>query len=110
MTSGPTRFKYFYLPDSASGYVVRVAVADTSLCPVVEIEGALEAAHWLPHNGYSADGQDGTVMGYVTKKYLCVLEGRWDGGDGSDSTYVPAPGCTITVTCVARRQDDSPKD
>jgi len=110
VTSGPTRFKYLYLPDSTSGYAVRVAVTDTSRCPVVEIESALTAARWLPHNGYSADGPDGTVMGYVTKNYLCVLEGAWDGGDDSDSTYVPAPGCTITVTCVARRADDSPKD
>ena len=91
------------------GYAVHVVVTDTSSCRVEEVGQALATAGWMPSYGYSADGPDGTVMGYVTKHYLCVVEGSWDGGDGSDSTYVPAPGCKVTVTCVPRREDDLPK-
>lgn len=106
VSAGPTRFKYWYLPDSASGYVVRVTVTDTTFCLVEEVARALTAAGWAPHSGYSADGTDGTVMGFETAKYVCILEGRWDGGDDSDTTYVPAPGCEMTATCVPRRKDD----
>ena len=106
---GPTMFKYLYFPDSASAYAVHVVVTDTSSCLDSEVAKALESAGWVPSYGYSADGPDGTVMGFVTKDYLCVIEGHWDGGDDSDSTYVPAPGCEMTVTCVARRQEDVPK-
>jgi hypothetical protein len=109
VSTGSARFKYWYLPDSATGYAIHVAVTDTSECPVTEVETALATEGWVQHNGYSADGPDGTVIGYVTERYLCVLEGRWDGGDDSDSTYVPTPGCELTVTCVPRREEDVPK-
>jgi len=105
---GPAWFKYWYLPDSASGYAVRVVVTDTTFCPVEEVAEALTAAGWGPHSGYSADGTDGTVMGFETTKYVCILEGRWDGGDDSDPTYVPAPGCAMTATCVPRLKKDVP--
>lgn len=106
LSVGPARFKYWYLPDSASGYAVRVVVNDTTFCPVEEVARALTAAGWGYHSGYSADGPDGTVMGFETRKYVCIIEGRWDGGDDSDPTYLPAPGCEMTATCVPRRTDD----
>lgn len=109
VSSGPTRFKYWYTQDSASGYEVRVVVTDTSSCLSAEVERLLTTRGWVASNGYSADGPDGTVIGFVTRKYLCVLEGRWDGGDASDSTYVPDPGCELAVTCVPRREEDVPK-
>lgn len=77
-----------------------------STCPDVEIGNALTSAGWGHQDGYSADGPDGTVMGFRTGKFLAVVEGRWDGGDDSDTTYVPAPGCELTVTCVPRRSED----
>lgn len=104
----PVWFKYWYLPDSASGYAVRVVVTDSTFCPVEEVAQALTAGGWAPHSGYSADGTDGTVMGFETTKYVCILEGRWDGGDDSDPTYVPAPGCSMTATCVPRLKKDVP--
>jgi hypothetical protein len=36
---------------------------------------------------------------------LCRVEGRWDGGDESDSTYIPSPGEHIELTCVPRVPD-----
>jgi hypothetical protein len=45
-------------------------------------------------------------MGLVSRRYLCVVEAQWDGGDDVDTTYVPVPWCTLTVTCVPRRLDD----
>jgi len=102
------RFGYRFVADSTTGLSVHVVVADTSSCPVEFLEAALAAAGWAPTYDYSADGPDGTVMGYVTGRYLCIVEGRWDGGDDSDSTYVPDPGCEVTATCVPRRPDDVP--
>jgi len=109
LSGGPARFKYLFAADSVDGWAFHVTVADTSECPDSRIEDALQAAGWAWADGYSADGTDGSVMGFVTKRFLCVVEGRWDGGDDSDSTYVPEPGCEVTVTCVPRRSDDVPK-
>jgi hypothetical protein len=109
VTRSPARFQYRYAADSASGWEFRIAVTDTSECPDARVESALQAAGWAPASGYAADGDDGTVMGFVTKRFLCVVEGRWEGGDPTDSTYVPRPGCELTVTCVPRRKDDVPK-
>ena len=108
MKGSPARFAYWYLADSVDGWAFHIAVIDTSECPDVRVERALEAAGWAPAQGYAADGDDGGAMGFVSKRYLCVVEGRWDGGDPTDSTYVPRPGCEVTVTCVPRRQDDVP--
>jgi hypothetical protein len=109
VNGGPARFKYWYAADSVDGWAFHIVVADTSECPDSRVENALQAAGWAPAYGYSADGTDGSVMGFVTKRFLCVVEGRWDGGDASDPTYVPQPGCEVTVTCVPRREDDVPK-
>ena len=109
MSGGPVRFTYWYVADSADGWAFRIAVADTSECPNEPVGSALQAAGWAPNYTYSADGPDGSVMGFVTKRFLCVVEGHWEGGDGSDSTYVPPPGCEATVTCVPWRGDDVPK-
>jgi hypothetical protein len=104
---GRAGFHYWYAPDSAWGWAFRVDVADTSACPYDVVGAGLLARGWTTFWDYSADGPDGTVMGYVTPKYLCVIEGSWDGGDDSDPTYRPAPGCRVTVTCVPRNARDA---
>ena len=103
------RFKYWYAGDSTDAWVYRIVVTDASECPLLPLERALGDAGWTAHHAYIADGPDGGVMGFVSKRHFCVVEGRWDGGDDSDSTYVPKPGCQVTVTCVARRMDDVPR-
>jgi hypothetical protein len=107
VTLDRARFRYWYAPDSASGWAFHVEVADTTTCPYDVIGAGLMTRGWTPFWDYSADGPDGTVMGYVTPKYLCVIEGSWDGGDDCDPTYVPAPGCRVTVTCVPREPRDA---
>ena len=106
----PTEFHYWYVPDSASGYAVHAHVTrDSTTCLLGEMERALSARGWSMHHGYTADGPDGSAMGFVKNRYLCVVEGSWDGGDDSDPAYVPAIGCEMTVTCVPRREGDEPK-
>jgi hypothetical protein len=99
-------FDYWYAKGSARGWVFRIAVTDTSVCPIEAIEDAVQNAGWAQAYGYQADGPDGGEMGFVTRKFLCLIQGQWDGGDDSDTTYVPAPGCTVSATIVPRRVDD----
>jgi hypothetical protein len=102
-------FEHRYLKEVTSrGWAFRILVTDTTTCPDTAIEKALEDAGWVWHAGYMADGPDGSTMGFLCKNYFCLVEGHWDGGDDSDSTYVPAPGCQVVVTCVPRREDDFP--
>ena len=103
----PTEFHYWYVPDSASGYAVHALVTrDSTSCLLSEMERALAVRGWSMHHGYTADGPDGSAMGFVKSRYLCVVEGSWDGGDDSDPTYVPDKGCEMIVTCVPRREGD----
>jgi len=67
LSGGPARFKYLFAADSVDGWAFHVTVADTSECPDSRIEDALQAAGWAWADGYSADGTDGSVMGFVTK-------------------------------------------
>ena len=106
----PVRFGYWYAGDSTRGWEYDIVVKDSSECPMSKLEYALYAAGWAPDYGYAADGPDGGVLGFVSKESLCVVEGRWDGGDDADSTYVPEVGCEVTVTCVPRRKDDVPRE
>jgi hypothetical protein len=109
-TRRPVRFGYWYASDSTKGWEYDIVVKDSSECPMSKLEYALYAAGWAPDYGYAADGPDGGVLGFVSKESLCVVEGRWDGGDDADSTYVPDVGCEVTVTCVPRRKDDVPRE
>jgi len=71
--------------------------------PSVEsIRDALGAAGWAEDYTYSADGPGGTVFAYVCREALCWVQASWDGGDDSDSTYVPAPGVSVYLVCVPR--------
>jgi hypothetical protein len=101
-------FDYVYVKASARGLAVHVAVNDTTACPHDRLMESLRAAGWVDDWNYSADGPDGTVMGLVCRQFLCVVEGHWDGGDPTDTTYVPPPGCEVKATCVPRRLDDVP--
>ena len=106
----PTTFRYWYVPDSAAGYAIHAFVTrDSTSCLLGEMERALGGRGWSMHHGYAADGPDGSAMGFVKGRYLCVVQGSWDGGDDSDPTYVPEIGCEMIVTCVPRREDDQPE-
>ena len=66
------------------------------------LRAILEAAGWAEDGVYSADGADGTHYAYVCREALCRVEGRWDGGDPTDSLYIPVPGGSIEIVCVPR--------
>lgn len=53
----------------------------------------------------SADGPDGSVLAFSRGDVACLVSGSWDGGDDSDSTYVPSPGFVIAANCFASRAD-----
>lgn len=106
VTRDTVTFQYIYARTFVRGYVVRVVIDDASPCPAELIESALWARGWVAHHGYDADGPDGTAFGLLAHDYFCLVEGSWDGGDDSDSTYVPRPGCTVTATVVPKRADD----
>jgi hypothetical protein len=48
------------------------------------------------------------MMGYRRNNYLCVVQGRWNGGDDMDTTWV-VTSCELIVTCVPSREGDQPK-
>jgi len=102
-------FTYSYAPATVKAWTTRIVVTDTTSCPNDVVGDALVKRGWVPNYAYGADGPDGSDMGYVTAKYLCVIVAQWDGGDDTDTTYVPAPGCEVRITCVPRREDDVPK-
>jgi hypothetical protein len=79
---------------SANGHSVRKYYSMDSL------EAWMRASGWRDNTNYQADGPDGTVYGLHHAGVTCILEGRWDGGDDSDSTYVPSDTLTIFGTCT----------
>ena len=99
-------FARWFAKSIARGWVVRAVVNDTSGCPVEPLENALMARGWVMAYGYAADGPDGTTLGLRSRDFMCLVAGRWDGGDDSDTTYVPAPGCVVTATLVPLGADD----
>jgi len=101
-------FDYLYARAKGKGWAHTVTVNDTTSCPYDVLGKALTDAGWVEAFGYSMDGPDGTGMGYVSRNFFCFIEGRWQGEDDSDRSYVPPPGCTVTITCVPRRKDDAP--
>jgi hypothetical protein len=65
----------------------------------------LEAAGWASDKWCDADGTDGTAFGMRRGGVFCHVIADWDGGDDSDSTYVPSPYYSITVDCLVDRKD-----
>jgi hypothetical protein len=54
---------------------------------------------WRPDIQSEADGPDGTIFRIVRGSTFCLVEGRWDGGDDSDPTYVPSERYEVIVQC-----------
>jgi hypothetical protein len=61
----------------------------------------LLAHGWREDPQYAADGPDGTVFALRNQAALCIANGRWDGGDDSDPTYVPDDRYELSVKCTA---------
>jgi hypothetical protein len=46
-------------------------------------------------------------MGWRSRETTCVVRWSWDGGDDSDSTYVPSDEWALVVGCVPWTAGDS---
>jgi len=104
-------FKYQYAKAQSAGceFVTRGSDAVSSSGLFEATENAFKNAKWISMEAtYSADGPDGSDIGYSRDGLLCVIEGRWDGGDDVQPNVVPGPDFDVFVTCAPRRADDQP--
>lgn len=80
--------------------------SDSTAAP---LEGVFERAKtggWTERGRLlMADGPDGSVLAFSRRDVACLVSGSWDGGDDSDSTYVPSPGFQIAASCYSNRPD-----
>ncbi len=60
---------------------------------------------WVPLYHFQADGPDGGSMAYQRGRVRCLVERGIDGGDDSDSTYVPADWFRENTTCWLMPRD-----
>jgi integrase-like protein len=104
-------FKYQFANAQSAGceFVARGSDTVSSSNLFEAMEKAFQEARWRSMEAtYSADGPDGSDLGYSLNGLLCVIEGRWDGGDDSDPTVIPGPEFDVFVTCAPLRADDQP--
>jgi hypothetical protein len=102
-------FNYTYAKAQSRGceFVVRGSDTVWSSSLFEAMEKAFQKAGWMSMEAtYSADGPDGSDLGYSHDGLLCVVEGRWDGGDDVDTTVIPGPDFDVFVTCAPLRADD----
>jgi hypothetical protein len=59
--------------------------------PVDAVGGAFKQHGWRPDLRYGADGPDGSDVGMRRRDMLCLVVGRWDGGDEEEDTLPPRP-------------------
>ena len=64
------------------------AVKDTA-GPVGAVEKAFTRQGWRGDLRYMADGPDGQDLGFRRLDMLCIVLGRWDGGDDGDTDSAP---------------------
>jgi len=57
------------------------------------------ARGWLTRTEYDADGPDGNSRTFERLRLRCQVDFSHDGGDDSDSTYVPSPAVGETTFC-----------
>ena len=65
---------------------------------------------WAPLWIFSADGPDGGMMTYQRDMVRCEVENRLDGGDDSDTTYVPLPWRAQITVCWRHNRRVIPSD
>jgi len=59
--------------------------------PVDIVGQEFESRHWAHDLRYDADGPDGSDVGVRQRESLCLVMGRWDGGDDSDTSSAARP-------------------
>lgn len=92
----------FAAPDIQKHYgckITGVDETDRGIDPMSEIDKRLRENGWVVNWDYSADGPDGSVVGYKKNGIKCIVTGSWDGGDDTDPSYIPVPGYKIEIIC-----------
>ena len=72
-----------------------------------DVGDALKQAGWAYLPRYQADGPDGESQGFRSRESICLVRWSWDGGDDSDSTYVPSDDWGLEVACARWEPGDS---
>jgi len=68
--------------------------------PAERLVDALTAEGWTEVPQYAADGPDGTQVALARGDALCIIRGRWDGGDDTDPTGFAGDVYQVTVLCT----------
>jgi hypothetical protein len=66
------------------------ATLSDSSGPVGAIESRFARRGWRSDLRYMADGPDGSDVGVRRRDMLCLIQGRWEGGDDDDTTPEPS--------------------
>jgi hypothetical protein len=72
-----------------------------------DVAAGLTAAGWIAMTHYSADGPDGSAFAMRSRETVCLFRASWDGGDDSDTTYVPSDEWELVGHCAPREPTDS---
>jgi hypothetical protein len=72
------------------------AALEDSAGPVAAVEKAFTRQGWRGDLRYMADGPDGQDLGFRQLDMLCILLGRWDGGDDDEISDDSTPQPTST--------------
>jgi hypothetical protein len=86
-----------WLPHGLQGSRALAGAGDDRVPPAL---GNAEG-EWRRLLRYDADGPDGNLSGYQRAHVRCTVAQGWDGGDDSDSTYVPGDWYRQELTCWA---------
>ena len=68
--------------------------------PIDRLLTALAAEGWQQDLRQAADGPYGTQCALVKGDAVCLIRGRWDGGDDTDSTYVGSDVYQVSILCT----------
>lgn len=80
--------------------------SDSTSAPLGDVYSRAKTAGWTERDHLlMADGPDGSVLAFSRRDVACLVSGSWDGGDDSDSTYVPSRGFEIAASCFSNRPD-----
>jgi hypothetical protein len=72
-----------------------------------DVAAGLTAAGWTDIPRYTADGPDGSAFGLRSRETVCLFRASWDGGDDSDTTYVPSDEWELVGHCALWEPSDS---
>jgi len=87
--------------------VAATGVVPAGYEPIDSVLRWLAERGWLDRTTISADGPDGTIQGLRRDGVTCLVEGRWDGGDDADTTYVPSDTLEVHVACTRTMPADT---